>query len=70
MFMKHHNKLCIKNGVTNLSFVRALVSSPHIIDEWFDQYQSLLEQLEIAGPSYIWNIDDHGLEDSVRLKAL
>ena len=27
VFMKYHNKLCIKNGVTNLSLARAL--GPH-----------------------------------------
>ena len=36
MFMKCNNKLCIKNGVTNLSLARALGSLQRIIDEWFD----------------------------------
>ena len=42
-FMKCHDELCIKNGVTNLSLAQALGSSQHIIDEWFDLYQSLLD---------------------------
>ena len=35
-FMKHHDELCVKNNVTNLSLARALGSSQHIINQWFD----------------------------------
>ena len=59
-FMKWHDELHVKNGVTNLSLTRVLGSSQHIIDEWFDQYQSLLEQLNITDSNYIWNINEHG----------
>ena len=52
-FMKRHDELHVKNGVTNLSLARALGSSQHIIDQWFDIYQSLLEQLNIMDPKYI-----------------
>ena len=48
MFMKWHYELHVKNGVTNLSLASALGSSKCITDEWFDQYQSLLEQLNIT----------------------
>ena len=65
-----HDELCAKNGVTNLSLARALGSSQCIISEWFDQYQSLLEQLNITDPNYIWNIDEHGSEDMAKVKRV
>ena len=52
-FMKHHDELHVKNGVTNLSLAHALGSSQRIINQWFDMYQSLLEQLNITDPKYI-----------------
>ena len=52
-FMKCHDKLCVNNGVTNLSLAHALGSSQCIIDQLFDMCQSLLEQLNIMDPKYI-----------------
>ena len=69
-FMKQHNELYVKNGVTNLSLARALGSSQCITDDWFDQYQSLLEQLNITDPNYIWNIDEHRSEDMAKVKRV
>ena len=68
--MKCFNKLCIKNAVANLSLARELVSSLRIIDEWFDMYQRLLEQLNITDPNYNWNIDEHGSEDMCKVKRV
>ena len=68
--MKCHDELCVKNGVTNLSLAHALESSQHIINQWFDLYQSLLEQLNITDPKYIWNIDEHGSEDMAKVKRV
>ena len=68
--MKHHDDLCVKNGVTNLSLAQALGCSQSIIDEWFNQYQSLLEQLNITDPNYIWNINEHGSEDMAKVKRV
>ena len=69
-FMKHHDELCVKSGVTNLSLARALGSSQCIIHQWFDMYQSLLEQLNIMDPKYILNIDEHGSEDMAKVKRV
>ena len=69
-FMKHHNELHVKNSVTNLSLARALGSSQCSIDAWFDQYQSLLEQLNITGSKYIWNIDEHWSEEMAKVKRV
>ena len=69
-FMKHHDELRVKNSVTNLSLACALGSSQCIIDQWFDMYQSLLEQLNITDPKYIWNIDEHGSEDMAKVKRV
>ena len=33
-------------------------------------YQSLLEQLNITDPKYIWNNDEHGLEDMAKVKRV
>ena len=68
--MKHHDELCVKNGVTSLSLAHTLGSSQHIINQWFDMYQSLLEQLNITDPKYIWNIDEHGSEDMAKVKRV
>ena len=68
--MKCHGKLHVKNSVTNLSLARVLGSSQHIIDQWFDMYQSLLEQLNITDPKYIWNIDEYGSEDMAKVKRV
>ena len=64
--MKWHSGLHVKNEVTNLSLTRALGSSQCIIGEWFDQYQSLLEQLNITDP----NINEHGSEDMAKVKRV
>ena len=69
-FMKCHDKLHVKNGVTNLSLACALGSSQCIIDQWFDMYQSLLEQLHITDQKYIWNINEHGSEDMAKVKRV
>ena len=69
-FMKHHDELHVKNGVTNLSLARALGSSQCIINQWFDMCQSLLEQLNIMNLKYILNIDDHGSEDMEKVKKV
>ena len=45
-FIKHHDELHVKNCVTNLSLVCALVSSQCIMDQWFDMYQSLCHVLK------------------------
>ena len=52
-----------KHGATNLSLSQALGSTKHIVENWFDQYQNLVESLGITDPSCIWNIDEHGSED-------
>ena len=69
-FMKRQDELRVKRGVTNLSLAHALGSSQCIIDQWFDMYQSLLEQLNIMDPKYIWNIDEHGSEDMAKVKRV
>ena len=68
--MKCHDELRVKNSVTNLSLAHVLGSSQQIIDQWFDMYQSLLEQLNITDPKYIWNINEHGSEDMAKVKRV
>ena len=69
-FMTHHDELHVKNGITNLSLACAPESSQCIIDQWFDMYQCLLEQLNIMDPKYIWNIHEHGSEDMAKVKRV
>ena len=70
LFLKRHNSLCVKQGVTNLSLAHALGSSSAIIDGWFDKYEKLIEELNITDPKYIWNIDEHGSEDIPKVKRV
>ena len=37
-FMKCHDKLRVKNGITNLSHAHVLGSFQCIINQWFDMY--------------------------------
>ena len=63
LFLKKHDSLCVKQGVTNLSLAHALGGSSPTIDTWFDKYEKLIEELNITDPKYIWNIDEHRSED-------
>ena len=63
LFLKRHDDIRVKHGATNLSLSRALGSTKQIVENWFDQYQNLVESLGITDPSCIWNIDEHGSED-------
>ena len=60
LFLKHYDFLRVKQGVTNLSLAHALGSSSQIIDQLFDKYEQLIEELQITDPKYIWNVDEHG----------
>ena len=70
LFLKHHDSLRVKQGVTNLSLACALGSSSQIIDQWFDKYEQLIEELQITDPKYIWNVDEHGSEDIPKVKKV
>ena len=70
LFLKHHDSLRVKQGVTNLSLACALGSSSQIIDQWFDKYEQLIEELQITDPKYIWNVDEHGSEDIPKVKRV
>ena len=70
LFLKYHDSLRVKQGVTNLSFAHALGSSSQIIDQWFDKYEQLIEELQITDPKYIWNVDEHGSEDIPKVKRV
>ena len=69
-FLKRHDSLRVKQGVTNLSLACAIGSSSAIIDGWFDKYEKLIEELNITDPKYIWNIDEHGSEDIPKVKRV
>ena len=47
-----------------------LASSSQIIDQWFDKYEQLIEELQITDPKYIWNVDEHGSEDIPKVKRV
>ena len=70
LFLKCHDSLRVKQGVTNLSLACALGSSSQIIDQWFDKYEQLIEELQITDPKYIWNVDEHGSEDIPKVKRV
>ena len=70
LFLKHHSELKVKHGATNLSLARAMGSTNTIIENWFDQYEDLEGQLGIDDPTYIWNIDEQGLEDPHKVKRV
>lgn len=46
------------------SAARAAGLNKEVVSQWFNQYESLLVKLGIAGtPSHIWNCDESGLQD-------
>ena len=53
-----------------MSLACALGSSSQIIDQWFDKYEQLIEELKITDPKYIWNVDEHGSEDIPKVKRV
>ena len=67
-FLKRWPQLKVKSGVTNISLSRAIASKKETVDDWFDRYENVLDQLNITDPKYIWNIDEHGSEDIPKVK--
>lgn len=61
-FMGRHPNLAIKENVVNLSQARAKITREHI-NKWFDKYESVIYQLGITDPKYVWNVDETGTED-------
>ena len=47
-----------------LSAARAAGLNSEVVGKWFQQYENLLEELEIKDvPSRLWNCDESGLQD-------
>ena len=55
-FLKHHKELSIKTPKV-LSVYHAKSANPEVLNNWFDLYKEVLEENNIAGPLYIWNVD-------------
>ena len=70
LFLKCHSELKVKHVATNLSLARAMGSTNTIIENWFDQYEDLVAQLEIDDPAYIWNIDKHRSKELHKVKRV
>lgn len=64
-FMSRHKDIAIKDKVVNLSQARAKITK-RSVDDWFDKYEQVLDQLGITDPRYIWNVDETGTEDIPR----
>jgi len=62
-FMQRHNELSVRKP-ESLSCSRASGLNKAVIDNWFDQYEKTLDELQIKEcPSHIWNTDESGLQD-------
>ena len=62
-FLKRHPELKVKKA-EGLSIARAQAMNKQKIEHWFTQYQNLLTECNILDvPSYIWNLDESGLQD-------
>jgi len=62
-FMERHNELSVRKQ-ESLSCSRASGLNKTVIDNWFDQYEKTLDDLQIKDcPSHIWNTDESGLQD-------
>ena len=70
LFLDRHERLRVKDGVTNISIARAMATSKTVVNNWFDKYEGVIEQLGITDPKYIWNIDEHGTEDIPKIKKV
>ena len=70
LFLKCHDELCVKHRATLLSLARALGSTHNIVENWFNSYEKLIEDLGITDPECIWNIDEHGSEDMHKVKKV
>ena len=70
LFLKHHDELHVKHGATHLSLARALGSTHNIVENWFNSYEKLIEDLGITDPECIWNSDEHGSEDMHKVKKV
>ena len=47
-----------------LSVGRASGMNETVVSKWFDDYENLLDELQIRGmPSHLWNCDESGLQD-------
>jgi hypothetical protein len=47
-----------------LSVARASGVNKAVVDKWFDEYEKILEELDIMdSPAHIWNTDESGLQD-------
>ena len=62
-FMQRHNELSVRKP-ESLSCSRASGLNKTVIDNWFDQYEKTLDDLQIKEcPAHIWNTDESGLQD-------
>ena len=70
-FMKRQkeNGLVVK-GATDLSLERARATRYANVNNWFTRYQRVLETCEINSPEQIWNVDEHGSEDKIKVKKV
>ena len=70
-FMKRHASagLSIKSA-SDLSVERAENTEGSKIDKWFNRYEEVLAQSGEIGPEQIWNVDEHGCEDKIKVKRV
>ena len=62
-FMQRHRELSVRKP-ESLSCSRASGLNKTVIDNWFDQYEKTLDDMQIRDcPSHIWNTDESGLQD-------
>ena len=62
-------KLTVKSA-TNISLQCARASSQETVMLWFEKFINVLGQLGINSPEYIWNVDEHGTEHTVKSKRV
>ena len=62
-FLKCHKELSIKTPKL-LSVYCAKSANLEVLNNWFDLYKEVLEENNIAGPLYIWNVNECRCIDS------
>ena len=61
--MKRHPELCVKRA-EGLSAARSSGMNKSSVEKWFVEYRQLLQRLNMSDLlSYIWNLDESGMQD-------
>ena len=68
-FLQHHHQLTIKTPKL-LSVYHTKSANPEVVSNWFSLYKDVLNENHIAGPLYIWNVDECGCVDVPKPKKV